>query len=125
MLWPPNHKMVNVAVRYQVIDNCDPAPDTTLTVTSTEPANGTGDGNTSADWNVIDAYHVQLRAERAGNGGGRTYTITITSTDVSGNSSTQDVTLVVPHDRGRHLGNQGNTGGDNGNGHGHGHGHGP
>jgi hypothetical protein len=132
-LWPPNHKMVNVTVRYEVVDNCDPATETTLTVTSNEPANGTGDGNTSTDWIVIDAHHVQLRSERAGNGDGRTYTITVTSTDSSGNTATQDVTIGVPHDQGKHLGNQGNPGDDNGNGNGkgkgkgkgHGHGHGP
>ncbi len=25
VLWPPNHKMVNVAVNYNMADNCDPA----------------------------------------------------------------------------------------------------
>ena len=41
---------------------------------------GTGDGDTSPDWEVIDAHHVLLRAERAGNGSGRIYTITVTVT---------------------------------------------
>jgi hypothetical protein len=70
-----------------------------LTVSSNEPVNGTGDGNTSPDWEVIDAHHVRLRAERAGNGDGRTYTISITCTnDTNGLSSTKTVTVLVPHD---------------------------
>ena len=43
---------------------------------SNEPANGPGDGNTPIDWIVVDATHVQLRAERTGGGRGRTYTVT-------------------------------------------------
>jgi hypothetical protein len=121
-LWPPNHKLVTVTVRYESIDNCGATSECILTVTSNEPDNGTGDGNTTADWNVIDAHHVQLRAERSGNGVGRSYTITVTCTDASGNSATADVSIAVPHDRGKHLGTIGN---DQGGGNGHGHGHGP
>jgi hypothetical protein len=125
-LWPPNHKLINVTVRYESVDNCGSPVDCALTVTSNEPDNGKGDGNTTADWNVVDAHHVQLRAERSGTGTGRSYTITVTCTDASGNSATADVTIAVPHDRGKHLGLLGNNNGsDNGNGHGHGHGHGP
>jgi hypothetical protein len=124
LLWPPNHKLVNVTVNYEDSDNCDPSPDCALTVTSNEALNGNGDGNTSADWEVVDAHHVKLRAERSGQGDGRTYTITITCTDQSGNSASADVTVGVPHDKGKHKGNQGNNGG-NGNGNkGHGHGNG-
>jgi len=97
LLWPPNHRMVDVTIDYTVTDPC---PNTcVLTVSSNEPVNGTGDGNTSPDWEVIDVHHVRLRAERAGNGDGRTYTISITCTnDTNGLSSTKTVTVVVPHD---------------------------
>jgi Subtilase family/HYR domain len=102
VLWPPNHKLVNVSVNYEVTDNCPLPPNScTLSVTSNEPLNGTGDGNTSPDWIILDAHHVQLRAERAGNGNGRIYTITITCIDSSGNSSSQSVEVNVPHDQGR------------------------
>jgi hypothetical protein len=67
-------------------------------VTSSEPLNGSGDGNTEADWEVIDANHVRLRAERAGNGTDRTYTITVTCVDAAGNSTSASTTVVVPHD---------------------------
>jgi hypothetical protein len=103
VLWPPNHKLVNVAVNYKVTDNCPlSANSCTLSVKSNESINGTGDGNTSLDWIILDAHHVQLRAERAGNGNGRIYTVTITCVDSGGNSSSRSVTVSVPHDRGRH-----------------------
>jgi serine protease len=102
VLWPPNHRMVDVTVDYNVTDNCPLPPNScTLSVTSNEPVNGQGDGDTSPDWIVLDDHHVLLRAERAGNGNGRVYTITITCTDSGGNSSSEQVEVRVPHDRGR------------------------
>ncbi len=92
----PNHRMVDITVNYSVTDNCGPVT-TSLSVSSNEPINGTGDGDTSPDWVVVDAQHVQLRAERAGGGDGRIYTITIAATDSAGNTSTQNVTVTVPH----------------------------
>jgi len=44
---------------------------------------------------------VSLRAERAGNGNGRTYTISATATDAAGNTASATGTCVVPHDRGK------------------------
>jgi CSLREA domain-containing protein len=99
-LWPPNHKMNLVTVNYAAIDNCGGPVTCTLSVSSNEPINGTGDGNTSPDWQVVDAHHVMLRAERSGNGVGRIYTITITCSDNKGNTSTNTVTVTVPHDQG-------------------------
>lgn len=99
-LWPPNHEMVDVTVNYGATDPCS-APVCTLTVSSNEPVNGTGDGNTSPDWVVVDAHHVQLRAERSGNGNGRIYTITITCKDSAGNTASSTATVTVPHDQGK------------------------
>ena len=102
VLWPPNHRMVNVTVSYDVTDNCPLPPGScTLSVASNEPVLGHGSGHTSPDWIVLDDHHVLLRAEREGNGNGRIYTITITCTDSGGNSSTEEVEVTVPHDRGR------------------------
>jgi uncharacterized repeat protein (TIGR01451 family) len=94
-LWPPNHQMVAVRVNYGVADNCGPLTNK-LSVTSNEPVEGDGDGNTSPDWEVLDAHNVRLRAERSGGGSGRVYTITITSTDSAGQSSSRAVTVRVP-----------------------------
>jgi len=94
-LWPPNHKMVDVTVGYNATDNCGPVT-CSLTVSSNEPVNGTGDGDAAPDWEVVDAHHVRLRAERAGAGSGRVYTITISCIDGAGNSSSQQVSVTVP-----------------------------
>jgi len=102
ILWPPNHRMINVTVSYDVTDNCPlPFGACTLTVTSNEPVFGHGSGHTSPDWIVVDDHHVLLRAEREGGGNGRIYTTTITCTDSGGNSSDAQVEVVVPHDQGR------------------------
>lgn len=100
-LWPPNHQMVEVTLGYNVMDNCGAQSGTTSTVsvTSNEPVNDAGDGNTAPDWEVIDANRVLLRAERSGKGGGRIYTLTITATDGAGNSSSHAVTVRVPKSR--------------------------
>jgi uncharacterized repeat protein (TIGR01451 family) len=100
VLWPPNHKFVNVSVAYQIeaADNCGPFV-VTLSVTSNEAINGTGDGDTDPDWEVVNNHLVRLRAERAGNGTGRIYTITITATNSAGQSSSATVPVTVPHDQ--------------------------
>ena len=87
-LWPPNHKMVDVMIDYNMTSSC--AGTCTLSVTSSDPQNGTGDGNTGSDWMVVDAHHVQLRAEHVG----RIYTITITCTNAGG-STIKTLTVTV------------------------------
>jgi hypothetical protein len=101
-LWPPNHKMVDVTVNYDVVENCGSNSfNCVLTVTSNEPVNGTGDGDTAPDWVIIDAHHVRLRAERAGSSNGRIYTITITCTDSNGISSTKSLVVSVSENQRR------------------------
>src|SRR4030095_2581685 len=93
-LWPPNHQMVPITVNYTATDNC--TVNCVLTVTSNEPINGLGDGDTAPDWQVIDAHHVLLRSERSGKGSGRIYTITVTCTDPAGHTVVRTVTVTVP-----------------------------
>jgi hypothetical protein len=95
-LWPPNHKMTDVTVNYTVTDNCGIAA-CSLAVSSSEPDNGLGDGDTSGDFEVVDDHHIRLRAERSGNGSGRTYTVTVTCQDSGGGSSAAQTAVLVPH----------------------------
>jgi predicted extracellular nuclease len=100
VLWPANHKLVTVTVGYDLQTACPGNPaSAALSVASNEPVEGTGDGDTAPDWIVVDPHHVKLRAERAGMGNGRTYTITITATDSRGKITTKEVTVTVPHNK--------------------------
>lgn len=97
VLWPPNHKMVPVTVSIQSTDNCAGSGCKIISVTSNEPLNSTGDGNTEMDWMITGDFSVNLRAERSGNLTGRIYTITMECTDASGNKTTSSTTVTVPH----------------------------
>jgi hypothetical protein len=93
-----NHTLVPVAVDVSLTD-CDPSASCKIvSVTSNEPDNGLGDGDTPVDWKITGDRTLELRAERAGGGTGRVYTITIACTDAAGNTSTSTVTVTVPHD---------------------------
>jgi len=102
VLWPPNHKFVPVTITTAVSDACDPAPRCAISsVSSSEPVNALGDGNTSPDWIVTGASTLLLRAERSGTGTGRVYTVGTTCTDAAGNGTTGSTTVLVPHDQGK------------------------
>ena len=97
-LWPPNHKYVQVEATVTVQDVCDPSPTIALvSITSNEPDNGIGDGNTVNDIVIVNDYTFEFRAERSGNGVGRVYTITYQATDASGNSAQASATITVAH----------------------------
>ena len=96
VLWPPNHQMVEATVSYSATDSCGLDAFCFLSVTSNEPENGTDDGDTAPDWEVMDAHHVLLRAERAGGGPGRVYTIAVTCFGSNGGTSIRTVTVSVP-----------------------------
>ena len=106
-LWPPNHTMRDVDVQVEVVDACTPPADVAMVLTgvsSSEPDNGTGDGDTVNDIQGADIgtddRSVQLRAERSGHGHGRTYTLNYTATDAASLASEGSVKVRVPHDQG-------------------------
>jgi hypothetical protein len=105
ILWPPNHKMADITIVANASDNSGAPVTLVASVSSNEPEDGLGDGDMSPDWTepVIDQANgiitLQLRAERSGSGNGRVYTIAITATDPSNNSSQASVQIIVPHDK--------------------------
>lgn len=107
-LWPPNHKYRTVSLAdcgVVVRDACGGALDLATAqasitcVTSDEPPNSNGDGNTSGDIVIVNATTVTLRGERKGKGDGRVYEIHFKVSDASGNVATGICPVAVPHDQ--------------------------
>ena len=91
-LWPPNHKLVQVATVTAADALSGLAPGSfRVTGTSNDPGNGqiviTGGPS---------QFLVQLGADK-----GQVYTLTATAGDLAGNTSTQQATCAVPHDQGK------------------------
>ena len=106
VLWPPDHGLHTVRIRYSVTDACDPSPGVTLArVTSSEADDAAGGGDGASLEDIQGAVlengggEVELRAERAATGPGRTYTVTCSATDAAGLTTTVSGTVLVPHDR--------------------------
>jgi hypothetical protein len=99
-LWPPNHKLVRIAATVTVSDDMDPAPTVALKSITCDDACGAAQDIVGAELGTDDRA-FELRAERKGSGAGRTYTITYSATDASGNQATAVTTVVVPHDQGK------------------------
>jgi PKD repeat protein len=101
-LWPPNHKMVEVKVNVNVSDDFDANPTVRLlSITSNEPDNGLGDGDTAGDIEIRSDGRIFLRAERSGNGNGRIYTLTYSATDSAGNVTYSTTQVRVPKNQGK------------------------
>jgi hypothetical protein len=103
-LWPPNHELVAVTTTVSVTDGLAGPGGFVLTAAkSSEPDDGDADGNTTQDlqgWTTGTAdTQGFLRAERAGNGPGRTYMLTYEGADDAGNTATCTTTVRVPHDQ--------------------------
>lgn len=98
-LWPPNHQMVQISAKVAATDNVDPSPIVELDgITSSESANGSGDGDTTDDIQVASDGRISLRAERRAGGPGRIYTIKYRATDSNGNVGHGTAEVLVPHD---------------------------
>lgn len=103
-LWPPNHKYYTFYLDdlvADVVDACDAtvSPDAVVmaSVSSDEPENGQGDGNTANDIMLGETCQsVDVRAERQGGGNGRVYTIHLAVSDESGNEGLASYQIHVP-----------------------------
>lgn len=98
VLWPPNHRMVGIAIVGVVDPDGDPVVITATDVVSNEAEDAPGSGNTAPD-SQLDPLAV--RAERSGQGDGRLYTITFMADDGRGGTCTGTVDVCVPHDQGK------------------------
>jgi hypothetical protein len=102
VLRPPNHRLVDVLAAVSVSDACDSSPIVPVlaSITSSEPDDGLGDGNTSGDiqgatLGTPDSSY-QLRAERSGKGNGRIYRAVYVVTDQQGNPNNAVGEVEVP-----------------------------
>ena len=104
-LFPPNHKYQTVTLAQivaSVSDNVDTLSSTDVAitrVTSDEPENGTGDGDTNDDIVLEGCQAVRLQAERSGSGDGRVYTVEVAVADEAGNIGTASYRVEVPKGR--------------------------
>ena len=108
LIWPPNHKMVDVDLGITDPDG-DQVTITITGITQDEPVNDTGDGNFETDGAGLGTSTAQVRAERQGGkgkgkggpGNGRVYEISFVASDCLGATCTGSVTVCVPHDQGK------------------------
>jgi hypothetical protein len=99
-LWPPNNKLVPVTIKVSVKDDYDPLPEIKLESITANEALMSGDTQGAALGS--DDRSFGLMATRSGTStAGRSYTITYSATDGTGNKSTATTTVSVPHDQGK------------------------
>lgn len=103
-LWPPNNKMRLVVQEISATDLVSEV------ATSVDVMVDDAGSNFDNDWRVEKTadgtYNVWVRATRDGRGTGRSYAISISSTDASGNTATEFHTVTVAHDQGNKKGNK-------------------
>jgi hypothetical protein len=103
VLWSPDHRLVRIDATISVTDSCGDAPPQVVlsSIISDQRDNGVADGDTDDDIQddaigFLDQSFL-VRAERAANDpNGRTYTVTYTATDGSGNKTQTSATVHVP-----------------------------
>jgi hypothetical protein len=105
LLWPPNHKYAEVTPEMTLVaayDACGNSIDLSevmvVEVRSDEPEDHNGDGRTVDDIWVMCPNTVKLRAERAGGGDGRVYTIVYRIVGENGVPAEASARVFVPHD---------------------------
>ncbi|MBI4325401.1 MAG: hypothetical protein HY674_09070, partial [Chloroflexi bacterium] len=122
MLWPPNHKLVNVGFTATAINAVGPIQVQVFSDEDDVPALGRNDredddeersrgrngdysdnygdcSNFSPDAKDIGVGSLRLRAERLGTQDGRVYLIVTTAVGATGDTATCLTAVVVPHDQ--------------------------
>jgi hypothetical protein len=100
-LWPPNHKLIQVATVAATDTDSGLAPGSFgVTGTSNEPSDPKNPDVVITP-NGSGGFNVQLRADRLASGSGRIYTLTATAKDLNGNIASKQATCAVPHDQGQ------------------------
>jgi PKD domain/Beta-propeller repeat len=100
VLGPPNHQMVPVGIAVDLGGACEVNSHCAIAgVTSDEPIDGLGDGDTAPDWEVTGDLTLKLRAERSAQLDGRAYTVQIQCVAPAGNISRSSVQVFVPASR--------------------------
>ena len=104
ILWPPNHRMIDVTASITATDACSTPTVALQFATSNEPDEGESDGNTVNDIQGASPGtaddRLALRAERRADGTGRIYSVTYAAMDGSGNLTQATSQVLVPHDQG-------------------------
>ncbi len=95
VLWPPNHKLVNVGLDTVAVDECASAGPVTVRVFSNED-DGASSGHGAPDASDIAPGTLKLRSERKGHPFGRIYLIVVIASDSSGNLGVNCCTVVIP-----------------------------
>src|SRR5439155_22147469 len=98
ILWPPDGRQVEVTLQIAAGDRCDPSPRVTLLEARSSEPDARAGASIAGAAPGTDDRSVLLKAERAANGPGRTYTITYRTTDASGNAAIASAVVQVPHD---------------------------
>jgi hypothetical protein len=109
-LGAPNHKLVEVTALIEAADSLSGLESIVLTsIHSNEPDfdphtvdDDVANDIQEATWGENDTSFM-LRAERSGEGVGRTYTITYTGTDKAGNQTTATAIVEVSHNQGKNM----------------------
>jgi len=95
ILTSPNKKMMPVAVSVSATDNCDTTLNSHIvSITANETV-------AAGDIQITGLLTASLAADRNSGGSGRVYTITVRTSDSSGNSSLKTVTVSVPQGNGK------------------------
>lgn len=104
LIWPPNHKMVDIYVLGVTDPDGDPITITIDSIFQDEPVDTWGDGSFTPDGAGVGSGGAQVRAERAGTkkvpGNGRVYHIGFTAEDDKGSTCSGELLVGVPHDQG-------------------------